>query len=87
MTVTREMVADRLKGYLMGRWTLEEIVSWAEDAMAEAEFEDSNFTVVRDIVAQLGLGDVAAFGLAWEDVRKMLERLGYRPKVEFEAIV
>ncbi len=87
MTVTREVVADRLKGYLTGRWSLEEVVPWAEDVMAEGEIEDCDYEVVRDIVARLGVVDVAAFGLTWEDIREMLGRLGYRAKVVFEGTV
>ena len=87
MIVTREMVADRLKGYLLGHWSLEDIVSWAEDVMAEGEIGDKDLEVVRDITARLGLSDVAAFGLTWEDIKEFLERLGYRPKVEFETTV
>ena len=51
MTVTRKVVADRLKDYLLGRLSLEDMVSWAEDVMAEGEIEDRDFDVVRDIVA------------------------------------
>ncbi len=85
MIVTRETVADRLKGYLLGRWSLEDIVSWAEDVMAEGNIEGRDLEVVRDIIARLGLSDVTAFGLTWEDIKEFLERLGYRPKVEFET--
>lgn len=87
MTVTRAIVADRLRGYLLGRWSLEEVVSWAEEVMAEGEIEAHDLDVIRDVVARLGLADVAAFGLTWEDVREMLGLLGYRPKVELEAMV
>ena len=31
MKVTRQLVAERLRGYLRGEWRLEEIVSWAEE--------------------------------------------------------
>ena len=45
MIVTRETVADRLKGYLLGRWSLEDIVSWAEDVMAEGKIEGRDLEV------------------------------------------
>ena len=76
MIVTREMVADRLKGYLLGHWSLEDTVSWAEDVMVEGEIGDKDLEVVRDITARLGLSDVVAFGLTWEDIKEFLERLG-----------
>jgi hypothetical protein len=84
MTVTRELVAERLHGYLRGDSRLEEIVEWAEGAMADGDIPEDDLAVVRDMVARLGLSDVAAFGLTWEDLREMLARLGYRAHVELE---
>ncbi len=86
MIITREMVAERLSAYLHGREKLTEIVSWAEEAMREEEFAEPDFTVIRDVVARLGLADVAAFGLTWEDAVEMLSRLGYRATVEVQAL-
>ena len=85
MVITRQMVADRISAYLRGQDRLTEIVSWAEEAMQEAEFAESDFAAVRDVVARLGLADVAAFGLTWEDAVDMLSRLGYRATVEIQA--
>ena len=85
MVITRQMVADRISAYLRGQDRLTEIVSWAEEAMREAEFAESDFTAIRDVVARLGLADVAAFGLTWEDAVNMLSRLGYRATVEIQA--
>jgi hypothetical protein len=85
MTITRQMVADRLSAYLQGKQTLASIVSWAEEAMREGEFAEPDFTVIRDVVARLGLADVTAFGLTWEDAVDMLDRLGYRATVEIQA--
>ncbi len=86
MIITWEMVADRISAYLRGREKLTEIVSWAEEAMREEEFAEQDFTVIREVVARLGLADVAAFGLTWEDAVDMLSRLGYRAKVEIQAV-
>lgn len=86
MIITREMVADRISAYLRGREKLTEIVSWAEEAMREEEFAEQDFTVIREVVARLGLADVAAFGLTWEDAVDMLSRLGYRAKVEIQPV-
>ena len=87
MIITREIVADRLKDYLLGRLPLKDLVYWAEEAMAEGEIEDRDFEIIRDIVARLGLGDVPAFGLTWDAIQDMLRRLGYRTWVEFEPMV
>ena len=86
MAITREMVADRLSAYLRGEQRLAEIVSWAEEAMQEADFAQADFAVIREVIARLGLADVAAFGLTWEDAVDMLSRLGYRATVEIQAL-
>lgn len=84
--ITRELLANRIKDYLLGRSTLEELVAWAEDVMAEDEIDPGNLETVRDIVARLGLGDVEAFGLTWEELKDMLSRLGYHTRVEVEKV-
>ncbi len=86
MIITRQMVAERISAYLRGQQRLAEVVSWAEEAMREGEFAESEFAVIRDVVARLGLADVAAFGLTWEDAVEMLSRLGYRATVEVQAL-
>jgi len=86
MVITWQMVADRISAYLRGHQRLAEVVSWAENAMQEGEFAEPDFTVIRDVVARLGLADVAAFGLTWEDAVDMLSRLGYRATVEIQAL-
>jgi len=74
--MTRDVVAGKLEDYLSHRLTLAQLVDWAEEAMREGEFEDGHFEVVRDVVARLGLADVRAFGLTWEDCEQALRRLG-----------
>ena len=86
MIITRQMVAERISAYLRGQQRIAEVVSWAEEAMREGEFAESDFAVIRDVVARLGLADVAAFGLTWEDAVEMLSRLGYRATVEVQAL-
>jgi hypothetical protein len=68
--ITRETVAKKLGDYLQGDLALNELVDWAEKSIAEGEFEDSELV---EIVASLGLADVRAFGLAWEDCIRILE--------------
>ena len=86
MPITRHMVAEGIAAYLRGQQTLAEAVAWAEEALREGEFEERDFTVIRDVVGRLGLADVAAFGLTWEDAVGMLARLGYRAKVEIQSV-
>ena len=86
MIITRQVVADQLSAYLQGRQRLADVVSWAEEAMREGDFDEADFRVIRDVVARLGLADVAAFGLTWEAAVEMLSRLGYRASVEVQAL-
>jgi hypothetical protein len=78
MTINRQEVAQKLIDYLHHRVTLPELVEWAELAMAEADFDDEDFDAIREIVSKLGLADVRAFGLTWEDCEDFLLRLGYQ---------
>ena len=67
--ITRETVAKMLGDYLHGDLALNELVDWSENSIAEEEFENAK---LLEIVGRLGLADVRAFGLAWEDFREML---------------
>jgi len=40
---------------------------------------------IRDAVARLGLADVRAFGLTWEECESLLKQLGYNARVEIVA--
>lgn len=82
MNVTREDVAAKLRAHLQHELPLAELVDWAERAMDEGEFEVAHFDAIRDAVAKLGLADVKAFGLAWEDCEALLRQLGYAVRVQ-----
>ncbi|HSH39562.1 MAG TPA: hypothetical protein VK993_12325 [Chthoniobacterales bacterium] len=58
-----------------------ELVDWAERAMMDADFDETDADLLSDIVARLGLADVAEFGLRWQDCEEFLRRLGYRATV------
>jgi len=58
--------------------------------MMEADFEEHDFEILRDIVSRLGLADVKSFGISWEDCEDFLSRLGYRASItvsEIEAVI
>jgi len=78
MKITRRKVAQKLIDYLYHRITLIELVDWAEKAMMEGNFEEKEFEILREIVSRVGLADVRAFGLTWEECEDFLSRLGYR---------
>jgi len=81
MKITRQKVAQKLIDYLDHRIALTELVDWAESAMMEADFEEQDLEILRDIVSRLGLADVRAFGMTWEDYEDFLSRLGYRVSI------
>jgi hypothetical protein len=75
--ITRKDVAQKIIDYLHHRITLAELVNWAESIMMEAEFNSQDFETLCDIVSRLGMADVKAFGMTWEDCENFLSRLGY----------
>lgn len=79
--ITRETVAEKLAAYLRHELTLANLVAWAESALMEGEFDPTHLTTIRDTVARLGVADVRAFGLAWEDCEQLLAQLGYSAQV------
>ena len=81
MKVTRQIVADKITDYLHGKLSQAELVDWAERAMMDADFEETDMEVLSDIIGRLGLADVAEFGLRWQNCEEFLRRLGYRAKV------
>jgi len=82
MIITKQQLAVNLLNYMQRKLSLEELVSWAEDAFMEGDIQDEDTEVVRDILAQLGLADVKEFGLYWEDCDSMMRRLGYALKID-----
>ncbi|MEX2093376.1 MAG: hypothetical protein WD971_11900 [Pirellulales bacterium] len=78
MQITRQIVADQVGAYLQHQLSLNELVDWAEQQILDGEFES---TAVRDAVARLGVADVRAFGLTWEDTQRLLQNLGYAANV------
>ena len=86
MQLTREAVACKLAAYLHHKISLDELVVWANVAMMEADFDEAYYDTIRDAVARLGLADVQAFGLAWEDCASLLRQLGYDARVEIVAV-
>ena len=85
MLITKQTVADRIAAYLHHELTLEQLVDWAENVIMEAEFADEDMGVLRAIVSRLGVADVRAFGLTWEDCEQFLQQLGYSARVDIVA--
>jgi len=81
MKITRQVAADKIADYLHGKLSQAELVDWAERAMMDSDFEEADTEVLAEIIGRLGLADVAAFGLRWQDCEEFLRRLGYRATV------
>lgn len=86
MAITKQTVADRIAAYLRHDISLADLVSWAEGAMMEGEFAEQEMTVIADVVSRLGVADVRAFGLAWEDCEQLLRQLGYTARVDIVTV-
>jgi hypothetical protein len=82
MQITSQIVADQIAAYLHHQLSLKNLVDWAERQVMDADFQSP---VVRNAVARLGLADVRAFGLAWEDCQNLLDSLGFAARVEIVA--
>ena len=85
MIVTRQTVAEKIVTWLRHEMTLEQLVDWAENAMQDADFDPSARAELVEVVGRLGLADVRAFGLTWEDCEALLQRLGFKAHVEITA--
>ena len=83
--ITKQTVADKIAAYLHREISLAQLVDWAEDAMMDGEFADSDIEVLKSVVARLGVADVRAFGLEWEDCEELLKQLGYSARVDIIA--
>ncbi|MAE31844.1 MAG: hypothetical protein CMO43_09700 [Verrucomicrobiales bacterium] len=82
MLITKQTVADKVTAYLHHEISLDALVDWAENAMANDEFAEEDAAVLRKVVPRLGVADVRSFGLAWEDCESLLGDLGYSTRIE-----
>jgi hypothetical protein len=55
--------------------------------MMDEEFDERDLSLLRDIVARLGLSDTMAFGLSLEDCRNYLNALGYEVEINVKKAV
>jgi len=83
MLITNTIVADtdKIAAYLHHDITLAQLVDWAERAMMEDEFDDIGLSAIRSAVSRLGVADVRAFGLTWDDCEELLRELGFAARV------
>ncbi len=82
MLVTKKVFVDMLIKYINRTIELSTLIDWAEEMIREADFEERNYKLIRDILARIGLADVREFGLTWDDCYDYLHKLGYDIKME-----
>lgn len=85
MTITKQTVADQIAAYLHHEITLMQLVDWSEHALMDGELAERDAGLLASVIARLGVADVRAFGLAWEDCEELLRKLGFAPRVEVVA--
>ena len=85
MIITRHTVAQQIAAYLHHQISLTQLVDWAENAMMDGEFSEREMGALRSVIARLGVVDVRAFGLSWEDCENFLRQLGYAARVDVVA--
>ena len=81
MLITKKIVADKIAAYLHHDITLAQLVDWAERALMEDEFDENGLPAIRLAISRLGVADVRAFGLTWEDCEELLGQLGFSARV------
>jgi cobyrinic acid a,c-diamide synthase len=79
--VTRQIVRDEIVAYLNRNITLDQLVDWAENIMNEGVLDPREAELLREVIGRIGVAEVRAFGLAWDDFYDFLSRLGYKVQV------
>ncbi len=85
MLMTKQTVAEKLASYLHHELSLAQLVDWAENALMEGEFAEADAATLAAVVSRLGVADVRAFGLTWEDCEQLVRQLGFKARVEIGA--
>jgi hypothetical protein len=65
--------------------TLAQLVDWSENVLMDGKIAARDAGTISSVLARLGVADVRAFGLAWEDCEDLLHQLGFSPRVEVVA--
>lgn len=63
-----------------------EFGQWDENALLDGELAEGDAEALSAVIARLGVADVRAFGLTWEDCEELLRRLGFTSRVEVVAV-
>jgi hypothetical protein len=85
MTITKQTVAEKIAGYLHHDITLGQLVDWSESVLMDGELAEHDAETLSFVMGRLGVANVRAFGLTWEDCEELLGKLGFAPRVEIVA--
>lgn len=80
--ITKKIIANQLLGYLQHQLSVAVLVDWAEKTLIEGNYEDDSSHTMRNILAHLGLADVKAFGLEYQNCEETMQKLGYTLEVK-----
>lgn len=86
MTITKQTVADKIAAYLHHEMTLAQLVDWAERSLMDDKMAEPDTQTISSVLARLGVSDVRAFGLVWDDCEALLKKLGFAPRVQVVAV-
>ena len=80
--ITKTDVAKQLLKYLNKKITLQELVDWAEQAMAQGTIDPEFANTLMKILGKIAAADVKEFGLLWEDCESIMKELGFKLTVD-----
>ena len=84
--ITKETAAGIVASYLHHELTIDQLVDWAENALMDGDFAEPDIAVLSRVLSRIGLADVRAFGLTWEDCDNLLKQLGFAAHVDVVAV-
>ncbi len=79
----KTQLMTEISAYLEGEIRLKELVDWAEEMIANG-FEAN--PVESEIIYRVGVADAEIFELSWEDLAHMLKQLGYKVRLQLQAV-
>ncbi len=82
MEITKDKAAKKMLSYMKHQITINELVDWAENAAMEGKFKSGQEKILREVTGRIGVADVKAFGLTWEDCDSLMKKLGFKIRIE-----
>lgn len=79
----KTQLMTQISAYLEGKISLAELVNWAEELVLHGFTANP---VETEIIYQLGIADAENFELSWEEFSQMLEHLGYKVRIQLQAM-